>query len=68
MIDPVQRCENLSTRFEQIAARFKKLSCSLDCSTKDASDIDSVLQHVEGNEDLYEGAYWLEDWLFKHGV
>ena len=65
MIDPVKRSENLAVRFQNIATRFEKLGGISNC---DSNEIDSVLQHVEGNEDLYEGAYWLEDWLFKHGV
>lgn len=67
MIDPVERCDKLVIRFQKLSKRFQTLKdtkgypCSLE-------DVDSDLKHIEGNEDLYEGAYWLEDWLFSHGV
>jgi hypothetical protein len=64
MIDPILRCQQLAVRFENMADRFAKASLSPESST----EIGKVLSEIEGNENNPINVYWLELWLFNHGV
>ena len=66
MIDPIQRSEKLENRMHDIMERFKKLPYGL--TADESHDLHERFNQMEGNEEIPVGAWYLERWLYNHGV